>query len=95
MRSSRPFALLLNRGYRSARWSWIRTAYAPAIAQHGDYDPARQHEPPPGQELEALEARENARELLNALLPGLWEDTLALLEDTSTAPLGKTLAQDS
>jgi hypothetical protein len=77
------------------RWWWIRTEYAPAIAQHGYWDPTRQHEPPPGQELEALECRENARALLNALLPGLWEDTLALLEDIATAPLGETLTQDS
>ena len=78
-----------------ALWYWIKTEYAPAIVRYGHYDPARQHEPPPGQELEALEARENARALLNALLPGLGEDTLALLEDTATAPLGETLAQDS
>jgi hypothetical protein len=73
------------------RWHWIRTAYAPAIAQHGYYEPARQHEPPPGQELDALEARENARELLNALLPGLGDETIAALEETETAPVGQEL----
>ena len=68
-----------------ALWSWIRTEYAPAIARYGHYDPARQHEPPPGQELEALERRENARELLNALLPGLGEETLETLQEPDPA----------
>jgi hypothetical protein len=74
-----------------ALWHWIRTAYAPAIARHGYYDPARQHEPPPGQLLQALECRENAREILNLLLPGLGEETLEALKDTATAPLGQEL----
>jgi hypothetical protein len=69
-----------------ALWSWIRTEYAPAIARYGHYDPAQQHEAPPGQELDALECRENARELLNAILPGLGDDTLAALAATAPAP---------
>src|SRR5438105_15911862 len=74
-----------------ALWDWIRTTYAPAIARHGCFDPPRKHEPPPGQELDALERRENARELLNALLPGLGEETLEALAATSSAPLDQAL----
>jgi hypothetical protein len=58
-------------------WHWIRTEYAPAIARYGHYDPARGHAAPVGQELDALERREGARELLNDLLPGLGDATLA------------------
>ena len=66
-------------------WQWIRTEYAPAIARYGHYDPARGHAAPVGQELDALERREGARELLNDLLPGLGEETLAACtEETST-----------
>jgi hypothetical protein len=68
-----------------ALWSWIRTAYAPAIARHGYYDPTCNHEPPPSQLLEALERRENAREVLNALLPGLGDETLAALQEPDQA----------
>jgi hypothetical protein len=57
-------------------WHWIRTEYAPAIARYGHYDPARGHAAPVGQELNALERREGARELLNDLLPGLGDATL-------------------
>jgi hypothetical protein len=60
-----------------AYWSWIRTEYAPAIARHGHYDPARGHAAPVGQELDVLERREGARELLNELLPSLGDETLA------------------
>ena len=60
-----------------ARWHWIRTAYAPAIARYGHYDPARGHAAPVGQELDALERCENARALLNEMLPGLGDATLA------------------
>jgi len=58
-------------------WQWIRTDYAPAIARYGHYDPARGHAAPVGQELDVLERREGARELLNDLLPGLGDATLA------------------
>jgi hypothetical protein len=58
-------------------WHWLRSAYAPAIASYGHYDPARGHAAPVGQELDALERREGACELLNALLPGLGDETLA------------------
>src|SRR6266498_2113726 len=58
-------------------WHWIRTEYAPAIARYGHYDPAHGHTAPVGQELDALERREGARELLNDLLPGLGDETLA------------------
>lgn len=68
-------------------WHWVQTEWAPAIARHGHYDPARNHEPPPSQLLEALECRENARELLNTLLPGLGDETLETLEATPTAAL--------
>jgi len=60
-----------------AYWYWMRTEYAPAIARYGHYDPARGHAAPVGQELDALERREGARELLNDLLPGLGDATLA------------------
>jgi hypothetical protein len=72
-------------------WHWVQTEWAPAIARYGHYDPARQHEAPPGQELDALECRENARELLNMLLPGLGDETIAGIEDTDTIPLGQDL----
>jgi len=58
-------------------WQWIRAEYAPAIARHGYYDPAHGHAVPVGYELDALERREGARELLNDLLPGLGDATLA------------------
>lgn len=67
-----------------ALWHWIKTEWAPAIARYGHYDPARSHAAPVGQELDVLERRENARELLNDLLPGLGEETLSALEETAT-----------
>jgi hypothetical protein len=72
------------RGFDTARGEGRRTRER--ITGRG-HTRVRWHAVPVGQELEALEARENAREILNALLPGLWEDTLALLEDTCTSPL--------
>jgi hypothetical protein len=70
-------------------WHWIKTEWAPALARYGHYDPARHHEAPPGQELDAVEYRENARELLNALLTGLGDETIAAIEAPSTAALGQ------
>ena len=72
-----------------ALWTWIRTEYAPAIARYGHYDPERQHQAPPREVLDALERRENARELLNALLPGLGDEALEALEATPTTPRGQ------
>jgi hypothetical protein len=42
-----------------------------ALVRHGYYDPATQHTPPPGEELTALELREEGRDLLNGLIPGM------------------------
>ena len=39
--------------------------------RHGWYDPATGHEPPPGHELTALECREDGRDALNNLIPGM------------------------
>lgn len=66
-------------------WYWIKTEWAPAIARYGHYDPARNHEPPPSEVLDALERRENARELLNTLLPGLGDETLEALQEPDHA----------
>jgi hypothetical protein len=41
-----------------------------AFLKHGHYDPATNHTPPPGQELDALEARERGRDLFNEFVPG-------------------------
>ena len=50
---------------------WLVREFMPAISQHGYYEPTRNHEPPAGGELDALERREGARDALNALVPGL------------------------
>jgi hypothetical protein len=50
---------------------WMCHDFIPALSRHGYYDPETGHQPPPGQELEAMERREEGRDLLNALLPGL------------------------
>ena len=41
-----------------------------AFLEHGHYDPATDHTPPPGQELAALEIRERGRDLFNEFAPG-------------------------
>ncbi len=41
-----------------------------AILKHGYYDPATNHTPPPGRELDALESREGLRDLYNSDMPG-------------------------
>ncbi len=50
---------------------WLCSDFLPAIRRYGYYDPAHGHEPPPGQELDALERREGMRDALNGLMPGL------------------------
>jgi hypothetical protein len=42
-----------------------------ALFAHGYYDPATQHTPPADQQLDALERREEGRDVLNTLLPGM------------------------
>jgi hypothetical protein len=66
-------------------WHWVRTEWAPAIARYDHYNLERQHEPPPSEILDALERRENARELLNALLPGLGDETLEAIQEPDHA----------
>jgi hypothetical protein len=43
----------------------------PAVLRHGYYNPATQHEPPPFKLLDALERREEARDVFNEVAPGL------------------------
>jgi len=54
-----------------AYWTWMCREYIPVILRSGYYDPAHNHEPPPGTEIAALEYREYGRDLLDALCPGL------------------------
>ena len=42
-----------------------------ALLEHGWYDPTTGHQPPPGHELTALECREDGRDVMNNLIPGL------------------------
>jgi hypothetical protein len=42
-----------------------------AVMRYGHYDPLTNHTPPPGAELAALERREEGRDLLNNLVPGM------------------------
>jgi hypothetical protein len=51
--------------------NWYFFEFLPAFLRHGYYNPDTNHQPPPGQELEALERREGLRDHLNDLLPGL------------------------
>ena len=53
-------------------WStWVCGEFLPAINWHGYYDPATNHEPPPRRLLDALERREQGRDLMNHIVPGL------------------------
>lgn len=53
-----------------AYWDWMCGEFMPAIMRHGYYDPARNHEPPPGEELNAIERREGGRDLFSDIIPG-------------------------
>ena len=50
---------------------WYCIDLIPALLRHGHYDPATNHEPPPSRLLDALEFREEGREMCNQYFPGL------------------------
>jgi hypothetical protein len=50
---------------------WLCREFGPALLRHGYYNPATNHEPPPFQFLDALERREEGRDVFNQLVPGL------------------------
>jgi prophage antirepressor-like protein len=63
---------------------WLCSAFLPALLRTGHYDPQTGHAPPPGQELDALERREQGRDVLNAVAPGLgdtWANHADLPDD--------------
>jgi hypothetical protein len=51
--------------------TWLCSAFLPAIGRSGWYDPDNAHQPPVGQELTAIEQREDFRESINAIIPGM------------------------
>jgi hypothetical protein len=56
--------------------TWLCGAFLPALLRSGWYDPPTGHTPPPGQELTALEQREDGRDALEAALGldrALWD----------------------
>jgi hypothetical protein len=60
-----------------AAWlRWFCIDLIPALLRHGHDDPATNHEPPPSRLLDALEFREQGREMYNRFFPGL-RDALA------------------
>jgi hypothetical protein len=55
-----------------AAWlRWLCIEIIPALHRHGHYDPATNHEPPSSSLLDALELKEQGREMCNRFFPGL------------------------
>jgi hypothetical protein len=55
-----------------AAWlRWFCIDLFPALLRHGDYNPATHHEPPPSRLLDAVEFKEQGRDLCNRFFPGL------------------------
>jgi hypothetical protein len=50
---------------------WFCIDLLPALQRHGHYNPAANHEPPPSHLLDALELKEEWREMCNRFFPGL------------------------
>ena len=50
---------------------WLCSQFLPAISRSGWYDPAHADQPPVGQELTAIEQREQFRDSINAIIPGM------------------------
>lgn len=50
---------------------WFCIDLLPALQRHGHYNPATNHEPPPSHLLDALELKEEWREMCNRFFPGL------------------------
>jgi hypothetical protein len=70
----RPFLLLAGFRGRHAVCTTYGVWYCgvtSALMAHGWYDPATGHTPPPGEELNALECREEGRDLFNTIMPGM------------------------
>jgi hypothetical protein len=55
-----------------AAWlRWFCIDLIPALLRHGDYNPGTNHEPPPSRLLDALEFKEQGREMYNRFFAGL------------------------
>jgi len=51
-------------------FAWWYTGVISALMRHGYYDPATNDTPPAAQQLDALERREEGRDVMNRLMPG-------------------------
>ncbi len=49
---------------------WMNTVIC-ATMRHGVYRPEANHEPVPGEEIDAIERKEHGRDAINAIIPGL------------------------
>lgn len=58
---------------------WLKTDFFPSMLEHGCYDPATNHAPPIGKELDTLEVRERCRGMVEHFLAHLHD---SLGEDT-------------
>jgi hypothetical protein len=67
-----PLLLVFSAHPAAVEWTaWFCGEFLPALSHHGYCNPATHHEPPPSRLLDAMEIREQGRDLLNAIAPGL------------------------
>ena len=68
-----PWVMAHGRHRACIRFAVWHSEVVVALMQHGTYNPATNHEPLPGEELDALERREEFRDLLRGSFPAIAE----------------------